>query len=107
MAKQDRVIDLNCDMGESFASYKLGFDEEVIKYITSANVAAGFDVLGFALDGVGDRVSVSPRASGTGIVVEKITGVVTDLPSDPARNTASVALAALFADRGVEGACGC
>ena len=42
MAKQGRVIDLNCDMGESFASYKLGFDEEVIKYITSANVAAGF-----------------------------------------------------------------
>ena len=35
-------IDLNCDMGESFGSYKLGRDEEVIKYITSANVACGF-----------------------------------------------------------------
>ena len=36
------VIDFNCDMGESFGSYKLGLDEEIIKHITSANVAAGF-----------------------------------------------------------------
>jgi UPF0271 protein len=35
-------IDLNCDIGESFGSYKLGCDEEVIKYITSASVACGF-----------------------------------------------------------------
>ncbi len=35
-------IDLNCDMGESFGSYCLGCDEEVIKYITSANLACGF-----------------------------------------------------------------
>ena len=35
-------IDFNCDMGESFGIYKLGFDEEVIKYITSANIACGF-----------------------------------------------------------------
>ena len=35
-------IDLNCDMGESFGSYKLGHDEQVIKYITSANIACGF-----------------------------------------------------------------
>lgn len=35
-------IDFNCDMGESFGAYKLGYDEEVIKYITSANIACGF-----------------------------------------------------------------
>lgn len=35
-------IDLNCDMGESFGAYKLGFDEEVMKYITSANIACGW-----------------------------------------------------------------
>ena len=35
-------IDFNCDMGESFGVYKLGCDEEVIKYITSANIACGF-----------------------------------------------------------------
>ena len=35
-------IDFNCDMGESFGMYKMGFDEEVIKHISSANIACGF-----------------------------------------------------------------
>jgi 5-oxoprolinase (ATP-hydrolysing) subunit A len=37
-----KKIDLNCDMGESFGVYKLGMDEEVIPYITSANIACGY-----------------------------------------------------------------
>ena len=36
------TIDLNCDMGESFGNYTLGLDEEVMPYITSANIACGF-----------------------------------------------------------------
>ncbi|HEC96288.1 MAG TPA: LamB/YcsF family protein [Euryarchaeota archaeon] len=35
-------IDLNSDLGESFGRYKLGLDEEVMKYVTSANVACGY-----------------------------------------------------------------
>ena len=35
-------MDLNSDMGESFGAYKLGLDEELIKYITSANIACGW-----------------------------------------------------------------
>lgn len=35
-------IDLNSDLGESFGSYKIGQDEEVIKYVTSVNVACGW-----------------------------------------------------------------
>lgn len=35
-------IDLNCDMGESFGIYCLGCDSEVIRHITSANLACGF-----------------------------------------------------------------
>jgi UPF0271 protein len=35
-------IDVNVDMGESFGRYILGNDEEVMKYITSANVATCF-----------------------------------------------------------------
>ncbi len=35
-------IDFNCDMGESFGMYTMGFDDEVIKHITSANIACGF-----------------------------------------------------------------
>lgn len=33
---------MNCDMGESFGPYRMGRDEEVIKHITSANIACGF-----------------------------------------------------------------
>lgn len=36
------VVDLNCDMGESFGTYQKGNDEEILDYITSANVACGF-----------------------------------------------------------------
>ena len=35
-------IDLNCDLGESFGAYTMGMDEQVIPYISSANVACGF-----------------------------------------------------------------
>lgn len=35
-------VDLNADLGESFGRYRLGLDEEVMKYITSANVATGW-----------------------------------------------------------------
>jgi UPF0271 protein len=35
-------IDINSDMGESFGAYKLGRDEEVMGFITSANIACGW-----------------------------------------------------------------
>jgi UPF0271 protein len=35
-------IDINADMGEGFGNYKIGNDEELMKYITSASVACGF-----------------------------------------------------------------
>ncbi|HET7578211.1 MAG TPA: 5-oxoprolinase subunit PxpA [Bacillales bacterium] len=37
-----KSIDLNCDMGESFGVYKLGYDDEVMPLISSANIACGF-----------------------------------------------------------------
>jgi UPF0271 protein len=36
------VVDINCDLGESFGSYTIGMDHEVIKYITSANIGCGY-----------------------------------------------------------------
>jgi homoserine kinase len=64
---------------------------------TVANVAVGFDVLGFALEGVGDHVRVSVDEAATSpVIVESITGVVTDLPTDPSRNTAAVAVATMI-----------
>ena len=35
-------VDLNSDLGESFGQYKIGEDEEMMKIISSANVACGF-----------------------------------------------------------------
>ncbi len=37
-----KTIDLNCDMGESYGAWKMGNDAEVMRYITSANIACGF-----------------------------------------------------------------
>ena len=38
----DIAVDINCDMGESFGAYEIGRDEEIIRYITSSNIACGF-----------------------------------------------------------------
>lgn len=38
----NKYIDLNCDLGESFGNYKLGMDEKVIPYVSSANIACGY-----------------------------------------------------------------
>lgn len=35
-------VDLNCDLGESFGRYQLGEQQEILKYVTSANIACGF-----------------------------------------------------------------
>jgi UPF0271 protein len=37
-----RKIDLNCDMGESFGIYSIGDDAEMLKVVSTANVACGF-----------------------------------------------------------------
>jgi UPF0271 protein len=40
--KNKKYIDINADVGESFGVYKLGNDEELMKYITSCSIACGF-----------------------------------------------------------------
>lgn len=35
------MVDLNSDLGESFGAYTIGNDEQVLKYVTSANIACG------------------------------------------------------------------
>lgn len=37
-----RIIDLNCDMGESYGRWTLGADEAIMPFITSANIACGY-----------------------------------------------------------------
>jgi UPF0271 protein len=36
------IIDLNSDLGESFGAFKVGNDQAVLQYISSANVACGY-----------------------------------------------------------------
>ncbi|HYM44327.1 MAG TPA: homoserine kinase [Steroidobacteraceae bacterium] len=62
------------------------------------NVAIGFDILGFAVDALGDRVSVA-RRSGAGVSIAAVRGVAGPLPQDPRDNTAGRALQALLEAR--------
>lgn len=63
-----------------------------------ANVAIGFDILGFSVDSVGDRVTLT-RTDRPGVNITAITGVVEDLPLAAERNTAGQALLALIKER--------
>ena len=58
------------------------------------NVAIGFDILGFAVDALGDRVTVTRRAE-PGVGISRIHGIAGELPTDPTRNTAGQALLAM------------
>ena len=65
------------------------------------NVGPGFDVLGLAIDGIGDTVSVELDAPGGEDRVE-IRGVHADrIPTDPEKNTASIAARSLLRAKGV------
>jgi homoserine kinase len=58
------------------------------------NVAIGFDILGMAVDALGDRVTVS-RSSQPGVRITAISGVPEELPLEAERNTAGRALMAM------------
>ena len=58
------------------------------------NVAVGFDILGFSVDALGDRVAVA-RRSAPGVEIAAITGVDANLPLEAASNTAGKALLAM------------
>jgi homoserine kinase len=58
------------------------------------NVAIGFDILGFAIGSLGDRVTVT-RSAKAGVEVSAVRGVVRELPREARDNTAGRALLAL------------
>jgi hypothetical protein len=60
------TVDLNSDMGESFGAYTIGGDEEIIKYVTAANVACGL---------LADHV-FEPMMRGNGILADSIGRVI-------------------------------
>jgi homoserine kinase len=61
---------------------------------SAGNVAIGFDILGFAVDALGDKVTIT-RTEQRGVTISSITGVSVDLPRNPEGNTAGRAVLAL------------
>lgn len=73
---------------------------------TVANVACGYDVLGFAIDAPGDEIVVR-HCDKPGLHITAITGDEGKLPKNPEKNTAGVAALDLLrhlgmTDRGIE-----
>lgn len=66
------------------------------------NVGVGFDILGHALEGVGDRVTLRRRGK-PGMVFTEINGLELELPGDPGANSAGRPLLRMAADHGIDG----
>ena len=62
---------------------------------TIANLSCGFDILGLALEGVGDTMRLELTNSFSGVQIGTVTGM--DLPKTPEKNVAGVAAIALLA----------
>ncbi len=64
---------------------------------TSANLNIGFDILGLALGGAGDIVTMK-RISSPKVIIERIDGTQKYLPTNPIKNTASYPLIRMIED---------
>ena len=65
---------------------------------TVANVAVGFDILGFALQGLGETVHVEKIKKSKQVILNPIAGFP-ELPLDPEKNTATDGLVRLIRER--------
>ncbi|MET0535955.1 MAG: homoserine kinase [Steroidobacter sp.] len=61
------------------------------------NVAVGFDVLGHSFQTIGDRVTAR-RVATRGVTITAITGTTVDLPLEPEKNTAGMAVLSMVQD---------
>jgi homoserine kinase len=68
---------------------------------TVANLGPGFDVLGVAVEGLGDTVIATRIDGEPGVELGEVTGDGGRLPRDPARNTATVAALRIVREAGV------
>jgi UPF0271 protein len=59
-----RAVDLNADLGESFGRWTLGDDAELVRHLTSANLACGFHAGDFS---VMDRTVALCRKAGVAV----------------------------------------
>lgn len=89
-------------MGCRFSEVEIGTSVTVFAPATVANVACGYDVLGFALDAPGDEI-VARRVEGTGLRIGAVSGDGGKLPKVVEKNTAGVAALDLMRHLGCEG----
>lgn len=61
---------------------------------TVANLGCGFDIMGLALDGVGDRIEVAAEAGASGLAIRNESGK--RLPENPEDNVITPAVAAML-----------
>jgi homoserine kinase len=61
------------------------------------NVAVGFDVLGHSFQTIGDKVTAR-RIAEPGVRISSISGTVSDLPREPEKNTAGMAVLSMVRD---------
>ena len=61
------------------------------------NVAVGFDVLGHSFQAIGDKVTAR-RIAQPGVRITSIGGLVSDLPREPEKNTAGMAVLSMVRD---------
>lgn len=86
----------------SFLIKKMSTFIKVFAPATVANVACGFDVLGFAINGVGDEILVRKTGDSNGLRITQITGDKGKLPLEVHKNTAGVAGFELLRSLGME-----
>ncbi len=68
---------------------------------TVANVSCGFDILGFAIDDLGDKVTVELKEQ-EGLTVKQIEGDGGKLPLEADKNTCTVAIKAMLDALGIQ-----
>ena len=68
---------------------------------TVANLACGFDLLGLAINGMGDEIVIRTCET-KGITISKITGDQGKLPKDATKNVAGIAASAVLKHLGLE-----
>lgn len=64
------------------------------------NVGVGFDILGLSVSALGDQVTLH-RRSDRQVLIQRVSGVVTELPREAAKNTAGKALESMVAELGL------
>jgi len=72
----------------------MGKTIEVLSPGSVANVGCGFDMMGFAVNGLGDHLVLTENHTDT-LVIKPIKGYANSIPLDPEKNTAGVALMAM------------